>query len=811
MSNSRYRFSRSNLRYAIGVAACLGAIPFSQAQSITFTSDQVTVSADSGFGGATPAISDDGIIDEVNNLPSASADPFPTFSLDLVGADIPDGAYKFRAGFIMIDANGASRRLEISVPSLTINFTSNNAVLTLGAGTATVLAREDTGTVEASGTIPNALFTGSGNTLTLDLDAQLGDIDGLGGIFSDVIGSIDSVAPDYRYHVYLRQLRQSNSEAEITFGTSTPATFPCAPGDAFILNSAQFAADFAGAYALQGRLGFNGSTPGLAAPTAFSTTCATDDSQIPSSGGGGGGGGGGSTTTTSSTVTTASETLSALTDLSNPSSSTVSLVNDAVTDASSLGNSVATDLLQGNASPADALSAVSTLNDAMGLGARLNDEGDTAQPTEDLVNLVQSTGNIINSIANASTPITTAQLATLVSSVTTFTLNLASNVADNLPSQEAESLANALSSVLQATAALGGSIDATLKQSVQSVADNLVSSSASEILERFTSGGTDIKEEASKSPLVARGVLNTSVVLLQSTVEDSEVSAVSFPIADYQAIITNIAGAPVGGGLRRALDSSSPVADFLADAIGRGTVVAIDEDTGLVEITSGGARFATKTLRVNIVPDAMPEGVTLLPDGTAVIVDDGIGHLAAPDSRNLAQFTSALSSGFSATVTANTTSGSYVLEADGLKASVTFAFDGYSDSAANATGAVTLVDPSSTNPAEPGFAFSVQYSDGISQLLAPYPVADDLLDSLALTGVDASIDRTTGVIDMGDGLYLKTDYFVSEPTASQAAFLNNSGDEFGNAISSGADLNGDGVTDFRVVSEDGVQILWGVP
>ena len=805
--------ARSRLSCAIGLSVALTTSSLAQAAELSLYSesnggDVVIVS-----GMSNPTIGADGIVDSLTGVPSGY---IPTFSLDFGRSNVTtDGTYTFEVAFVVYEEDTANLRLEFSIPNVTMSFVNGEMSLSFPAGSATVYGRSNDGAITANATIGNAMFSNpQGQILRLNVENQLAALTGtsaaLFGEVADVIKS-DGVT-DFVYKVYLKQ-------------TSGPTALPVGVGDAetdsanftefgcasnsnasadFVLNTG-LAVTFTGGYALQGLLGFGASSLNTA-PSAYTDICTPTITVS-------GGGESGTVSTTSTAVTIATETLSTA-DLSNPSTSTIALVNDAMKGAAAVGNSVATALQQGVATVADGLATVGTLNSALSISGRLNEEGDTAQNVNDLVNTINSAGNVINSLQSAGVPATEAQVATLRAAVTELANNLANNVADNLSSRNAQQIANALSTVLSATAAVGGTLPAELRQSVQAVADNLVDSSASEILERFTADGTSLAAEVDSRPLVQNAVFQNRVSLVSTpattiSLQESNNSLPSFSSILDAGSISLLSSPSVQA---FALSSSDPITDVIANAMGPGFDVAIDEESILTEISADGAFVATQFLEASIVPAIAPEGIGLLADGSVMIVDGELGFRAAPTVRDPALFAAELASQFNVEVQLNQENGSMLLQTEDATASVTFAFEGLASSADLAAGPVSLVGPAEgLSPADADYKFTVAFADGVEQSMLPFVAEPDFLESLAAFDVYAFIDRSSGLVDMGDGVFLKPDYLVSPLTSDQVNQLLAGADEFGILYSSLGDVNGDGAADFSILSDAGVQILYGVP
>ena len=77
----------------------------------------------------------------VSGIPTpASGFNVPVFSYTLESSAVPDGVYTFRAGFV-IDDDNSSRRIEISIPGITMTFAGGVLSGSIASTPVTVLGR----------------------------------------------------------------------------------------------------------------------------------------------------------------------------------------------------------------------------------------------------------------------------------------------------------------------------------------------------------------------------------------------------------------------------------------------------------------------------------------------------------------------------------------------------------------------------------------------------------------------------------------------------------------------------------------------
>ena len=123
--------------------------------------------------------------------------------------------------------------------------------------------------------------------------------------------------------------------------------------------------------------------------------------------------------------------------------------------------------------------------------------------------------------------------------------------------------------------------------------------------------------------------------------------------------------------------------------------------------------------------------------------------------------------------------------------------------------ASTSFEAPSGAPAALDDLFAVRYTFGVRQEILPAIADSRFYDSVPRYGFQLSTDRTTGLITI-DGSWFRPDYFQMPLTSAETLFVSNNADASGVAYIS-TDANGDGITDYRVITSTGLQIVYGLP
>jgi hypothetical protein len=784
---AQLNFTRTIKAIALGtISAVLASV--AHGQQLNLTSNQFTVSVPSTSFSSTVSVSNTGTVGAVTGVPTTGSLTTPSFSFTLQGTAINSTSGTYTVG-IILDEQGSQRRLEIYIPGVSLSFDgSGNLTGTLTTPSVTIYGRDGAGTLTAEVTAANGGSVAfNGNSISFSAADQISFIQAQGGILADITTSINNTGLTYDYTLILANTAGTNYAFEHSDGTDFPATV----ASEFTLVPASNAAE-------NTVLATNGQK--LTGTVAFSA------------GGGGGGGGGGSSETQSNEEINNALNQLANTDLTDPSNATpavIAQVESLVQDSAANANSVANSLAAGSANANDGLDAANTIASVFDASGDLTQSGNP-QSTSNLVNSLSSVTNVFNLITTGGA-LNTSQKATLQSTAESLATGLAKNIGSTLSETDSRSIASALGDTLSSVLKAGGSLSPTLITNVREAAGKLSTAAQAALTSKFpqlatnTRANTSLKLQTSAQPF--KGVCPSG------TVPDSFLAAFTASLGGVPiTCVADSAGllgpADQSAQVLALISANSTAESLIAEALGGNATVVDVPASGRTDITVNGELYPTRVINFLVVDDSTADGTTVLDNGAALLVKDGAAFVTAPAAKDFAALSSGLSTAFSATVTRNNTTGSLVLENSSIKASVTFAFENAADTS-GPTGSVTFTE-TSTNPADPGYKIVVQYSDGSSQSLLPYVAENNFIDSLQLLGTLPLIDRSTGVVDI-DGLLVKPDVVVRPLLTSEQTFLDINQDANGVAFTTTGDMNGDGTTDYLILSDEGAQVLYAVP
>lgn len=239
--------------------------------------------------------------------------------------------------------------------------------------------------------------------------------------------------------------------------------------------------------------------------------------------------------------------------------------------------------------------------------------------------------------------------------------------------------------------------------------------------------------------------------------------------------------------------------------------VIYDEQTTRYTVRFGSEVYVGQAVGVKAVPAGLNPGLVMLADGRVVLVGDaGIAIELAPAPLDIFYFASALDNqSFTPTFRDN---GSFSLAlSDNESFSGTFAYDNLgSADVSESCGEVSFTAPTIA-PNAPAYAFVMNCSDsGISQNIVPFPAQSNFFSALAGLDIDVSTDRNTGIITVSGFGMFKPSFFVSNVRSSaEASYYTTNEGGLGIAFQ-GMDVNADGVLDVKVITQNNVQVLYGV-
>lgn len=776
------------------------------AADLTLNGGTVTIGAESS------TVTSNGIATQVTGVPSANYG-IPSFTFNMTpSSDLVDGnTYKFKLAVTFDDDNSDSR-VEVYIPALNLTVSKPGGVTTLtgvldNSTKIRVLARDDDGSINVNALVnipADSPITVTNNAFSFNMSKVVTAISANASI-NAVVSAIGNRPRHFTYTIAM----QETTAGGIQLGVGSPLTaFPriqssCANNTAsqsnavFTLGSNALASDMTLAYAIQGRYSVTGAT-GSAISTAL--TAYSEDCTVPTTGGG----------TTDPVVTDNTQTQTN-NELENAlagdtvTTAVVDQVNTAADNAATLAANTATTINNATTiTEAQATSALSTLStvgksiELAGTATQKNGAIDTSKAATTITNVANTLEAINTKAVSGGTSTLTAAQKTQVNTLVTNVVKDAANlIATGASSTNILTVVNASIKVIAAGAKANGEVTAEVVTQVKTLTEKAVSGviknlSAAALAGADTSTAAGLKTLMTNNPAVLEVALAASANLPAGT--SVNIGGVSLTVEEILAL--NLAG---GAGQTPGLQGG-----FNFQAATTGFTVTTDSTTGNMTLSNGTEKYVAASPVSRLVPDSVPEGISYLPNGTAVLVGNGVATDLAPTAFDKAAFTSAVTSaGFQVTYRSNGTIN--IALGGNERFSGAFAYDNLGS--ATSCGAVSVTAPTG-NPASPDYAFMVKCADGVTQRVTPIPDNTSFYATLANADLNASTNRNTGVITIKAVGSFKPSFFVTPLSLTDTTYYNANKNADGIAFRA-SDKNGDGKTDYEVLSADGVQVLYG--
>ena len=765
---------------------------------LSVTDNMVTVSdADTDIE-RTASIRPGGMVEPFTELPSTEVFSFPTlsFGLDTSGAFTYDtgsptgssSSYRFRAGMVIYDPDDLSgRRLELDIPSVTMTIDNDGAISgEIGPQDFNVWGR--TSDTEVAVSVPiNTPITFSENTFEFDAATLIGLIqsDGgeLGGELGDALSNIRTEGQTFNYLLVLKQEKDSTNldEPDVVFGSKPDGEFTPFPTEAGARAADRFEGNlanpprsplnglYAGGYRLTGEVRF-------ADPVVPVVPVDPIDPVDP--------------------VVPIDPVPGVIATLSRA-------CNFAKTVLSDLNRDIITD--------AQAIRFLDTLNDSLETAGTAIQAGAEVEMTN-VFCILDGIGDIVGALDDSAL---NPALVNDLQAVTQTTLTLVSDlVADDADPDSTEAVMDSTSYVVNAVLGVDATMEADYKATAQSLVESVLSKALDDIAATL---GRDRAAFAFTDAEATRVLLAENTTLLDRVLEVTAISLTGTTPLDGDATRSAIEEAGVSAAGAEALAAelnqfvippaflieidgqAVDLLDLLNDALPGFGAATVDSGTGTVAFASDSGATEAFVTAVAIVPDSVPQGVFISPDGSTLIIADCVAISLAPSPADPVEFVRAIELvGGGEFITTIRDNGALALThaPSGDAINITFPFDVIGSGEPGTMTSFTL--PQGNDPVDPEYLIGVTFEDGSTQSLAPMIAAPQFYDLVTALGLEMETDRSTGVITI-NGYRFKAGYNSWPATSFEILYWNSSADAFGVAYIP-TDANGDGVTDFNVVT-----------
>ena len=506
----------------------------------------------------------------------------------------------------------------------------------------------------------------------------------------------------------------------------------------------------------------------------------------------------------------------------------VASINNVLEDAGALADLVSAELDSGDISASESIDSLATLSDAAALAGAAIQAGAEIE-TATVTGIIDGIADVIDVLDD--TTLSPALMNAVQATAQSTLAAVADLVADDAEPAATEAILDSASALVNAVVVLDP--DTALAEDLKATAQSLAESVLRKALDDIAAGlgqGDDVTftDSASTQALLAENptlldeVLEVSAISLTGTTQldatatQSAIEEAGVSPAGAEALTADLNQFVIPTGVAIEIDDqTNDVVDLLNDVLlDAGITAAADSTTGSIEFAFDSGAIEAFVTDVAIVPDSVPEGVFIKPDGSAVIIEDGVAISVAPSPAELIEFVAAIESLPGGEYTTTIRDNGAIALTDTLTGYVfnaTFSFD--SIVSAEPVAETFFTFPEGNDPADPAYRFSVTFENGSTQPLLPMIAAPQFYDSLSAQGFDIQTDRSTGVI-ITDRARFRPDYFSRPATSFEILFLNSNADASGVAYIP-TDANGDGIEDFIVITRiNGVataQVVYRLP
>ena len=496
-------------------------------------------------------------------------------------------------------------------------------------------------------------------------------------------------------------------------------------------------------------------------------------------------------------------------------STTVTAINDAFTKALNVSELSVQQIASGALSTSAAMAALETLNRTLAVASSALERGASVSQSS-ITASIESVADIIAALQakGGLTSTDTGQIASIVASTLGTSDNL---ITGSSTAAQITAVVNASAEVLARAISAGAPLNSAIADAANALTSRVMETSLPALAARLgitlnAANATQVRTQlAANSVLLDSALRNALPIPVVATVDQNAIIATltgrGVSAQDAQRIATSLSGSfsnPTGAGIEG--QNSGTAITAISSAFGANSVT-IDAATGRVTVPGTSGTLSLQVTGMRLVPASFPSGVSKLPDGRMVAIQNGVAVELAPTPRDVTGFAAAVEgAGFDTSFRSNGTVG--IALGGGQHFSGAFAFDNIGR-ASGECGALSIGSPSgSVNSAD--YAFKINCASGVVQRVVPFVGNGTFYAAVSGEGLKVDTNRDTGIVSIPGVGNFKPSFFVQPLTTSDQTFLNQN--QISNGLSFRAgDFNADGRVDYEMIDASGKQILYGTP
>ena len=489
-------------------------------------------------------------------------------------------------------------------------------------------------------------------------------------------------------------------------------------------------------------------------------------------------------------------------------------INNVLADADVFADIVTAALADGNITVSQAIDFLATLNASLELAGTAIQAGAAVEMATEMATvtgIIDGIGDVIAALDDTS--LTPTLIDTVQGAAQTTLAAVSDLVADDADPDSTEAIMDSTSYVVNAVLGVDATLEGDFKAATQSLAESVLQKSLDDIavaLGRDRAAFTFTDTESTRAllaenPTLLDKVLEVTAISLTGTtqldaaVTRSAITDAGISAEGAEALTADLNQFVIPPAFMLEIDGQVvSVLDLLNNAMLGFGAATVDSATGTVVFAADIGAIEAFVTDVAIVPDSVPEGVFMIPDGSVLSIADGVAITLAPSPVAPIEFAAAIDViGGGEFTTAILANGVLVLShtPTGIAFNATFAFD---VSSGEPVAVTSFTAPEGNDPADPEHLFGVTFEEGSTQSIVPMIAAPQFYDSMAAMGFEMETDRSTGVITI-NGSRFRADYFSWPATSSEIQFLDSNADASGVAYIP-TDANGDGIMDSKVIT-----------
>jgi len=509
----------------------------------------------------------------------------------------------------------------------------------------------------------------------------------------------------------------------------------------------------------------------------------------------------------------------------------VNQVGTALERTNTLAQQVTTALPAGTEGVNLALNALNTMSRTLTASATVSAGGGSVSNTA-ATSSINSVATVLTALSTRSQDITPEQRATVQNLASTTVSNSSNLIRAGSSNDELVSMVAATSAVINAASAAGGQLTTELvaqaealvtkavKTGISSFAPGINVDSPAEVENLLRTNPQALEFAIDASVAVKSRIQADNTAVQQELANRGLDTVASERLTNVLTAVSNPDGVTVAGSSASEVLLSALVqfltggSQSLQTIDGRqvfalstgGIELTVDALTGTVMIKAPGETYSAAVVNTRIVSSSVPEGLSFMRDGRALIVARGVAMELAPIAVDLVGFTSLVeSAGYEMSLRERGAIHVSLSTTDTFVG--VFAYDNLANSAGSC-GTSTLIEPVG-EPNSAGYSFGVKCSNGVNQKIVPYVHDPVFYRSVTDYGLTLTTDRNTGIITIPNVGVYKPDFFVSKLSSAQQQFLTANKDARGVAFEF-KDLNNDGRGDVVFYTAAGAQPLYHV-